>query len=151
MTGPGEKIDYAKYPDGWKNIQYNDNGWTQAMQIVSGLPKGVFQSDLSWMLIPRTIPPVELTTQRLEKVRSVTGVTLPASFPSVKSSFTVPANTSVKILLDNGVLTNAYPVLQFSKGKEAEITLGYAEALFIDEGSSKDWKAQNKKGNRNED
>ncbi len=150
VAGPGERIDYSKYPDGWKNIKYNDNGWTQAVQIVSGLPKGVFQSDLSWMLIPRTIPPVELSVQHLQKVRSVTGMSLPASFPSARSSFTVPANTSVKVLLDNGMLTNAYPVLEFSKGKDADITLGYAEALFIDEGTNKDWKAQNKKGNRNE-
>ena len=77
-------------------------------------------------------------------------MSLPAAFPLVKASFTVPANTNVKILLDNGVLTNAYPVLQFSKGKNANITLGYAEALFIDEGNNKDWKAQNKKGNRDE-
>ena len=150
VAGPGEKIDYSKYPAGWQDVQYNDNGWTPAKQIVSGLPKGVFQSDLSWMLIPRTIPPVELTTQRLQKVRSVTGTLLPGTFPSAKTSFTIPANKSVKILLDNGVLTNAYPVLQFSKGKDAHITLGYAEALYIDEGKSKNWKAQNKKGNRND-
>ncbi len=42
------------------------------------------------------------------------------------------------------------PYWQFGKGKGTEITLGYAEALFIDEGSNKHWKAQNKKGNRNE-
>jgi len=150
VAGPGEKIDYAKYPANWEINQYNDNGWTQAKQIVSGLPKGVFQSDLSWMLIPRTLPQVELTTQRLQTVRSVTGISLPAAFPSAKTSFTIPANTNVKILLDNGALTNAYPVLQFSKGKDAHITLGYAEALYIDEGNNKSWKEQNKKGNRNE-
>ena len=150
VAGPGEKVDYAKYPHGWETNQYNDDTWTQAKQIVVGLPKGVFQSDLSWMLIPRSIPQVELTTQRLQKVRSATGISLPTSFPSAKSSFTIPANTSIKILLDNGVLTNAYPVLQFSQGKHANIKLGYAEALYIDEGSNKNWKAQNKKGNRDE-
>jgi len=150
VAGPGEKIDYAKYPANWENSNYNDTGWTQAKQIVSGLPKGVLQSDLSWMLIPRSIPQVELTPQRLQTVRSVTGINLPASFPTGKTSFTIPANASVTILLDNGFLTNAYPVLQFSKGKDAHISLGYAEALYIDEGSSKNWKEQNKKGNRNE-
>jgi len=150
VAGPGEKIDYSKYPFNWQKIEYNDSGWTGAKQIVSGLPKGVLQSDLSWMLIPRTIPQVELTTQRLQKVRSVTGISLPASFPSAATSFTIPANTSVKILLDNGELTNAYPVLQFSKGKDADISLSYAEALYIDEGNNKNWKEQNKKGNRNE-
>ena len=150
VAGPGEEINYEKYPTDWQSNEYNDNDWPQAKPIVNGLPKGVFQSDLSWMLIPRNIPQVELTTQRLQKVRTVTGISLPASFPSAATSFTVPPNTSVKILLDNGALTNAYPVLQFDKGKDAHITLGYAEALYIDEGNNKDWKAQNKKGNRNE-
>lgn len=150
VAGPGEKIDYSKYPVNWENNQYNDTGWMQSEKIVNGLPKGVMQSDLSWMLIPRSIPQVELTQQRLQTVRSATGINLPASFPSKKISFIVPANTSVTILLDNDFLTNAYPVLQFSKGKGAHISLGYAEALYIDEGNNKNWKTQNKKGNRNE-
>lgn len=150
VAGPGEKIDYARYPVNWQSINYNDAGWKYAKQIVSGLPKGVFQSDLSWMLVPRSIPQVELTPQRLQKVRSVKGINLPASFPLNKTSFTIPANTDVTILLDNGFLTNAYPVVQFSKGKEAHISVGYAEALYIDEGTAKNWKEQNKKGNRNE-
>ena len=148
VAGPGEKIDYAKYPLNWKSLAYNDADWMSGKQIVAGLPKGVLQTDLSWMLIPRSIPQVELTTERLQKVRKVSGISLPASFPLAKTSFTVPANTTVTVLLDNGVLTNAYPVLQFGKGKNADIILGYAEALYIDEGNSKNWKAQNKKGNR---
>ncbi len=150
VAGPGEKIDYAKYAANWQGEQYNDTGWTQSKQIVSGLPKGVLQSDLSWMLMPRNILQVEITMQRLQTVRSVTGISLPAAFPSAKTSFTIPPNTNIKILLDNGVLTNAYPVLQFNKGKDAHIILGYAEALYINEGDDKDWKAQEKKGNRNE-
>jgi hypothetical protein len=150
VAGPGEKIDYSKYPANWKDNNYNDTDWTKAEQIVSGLPKGVLQSDLSWMLVPRTIPQVELKPERLQKVRLVNGITLPAEFPLYKKPITIPANTNVTILLDNGVLTNAYPVLEFSKGKGAEITLGYAEALYIKEETIKDWRTQNKKGNRNE-
>ena len=150
VAGPGEKIDYSQYPANWKDSNYNDSGWTNSEQIVNGLPKGVLQSDLSWMLVPRTIPQVELKPERLQKVRLVTGITLPAEFPLYKKSIAVPANSRVTILLDNGVLTNAYPVLEFSKGKGAQITLGYAEALYIKEGTNKDWKTQNKKGNRNE-
>ena len=122
VAGPGEEINYEKYPTDWQGNDYNDNDWSQAKPIVNGLPKGVFQSDLSWMLIPRNIPLVELTTQRLQKVRTVTGINLSASFPSAATSFTVPPNTSVTILLDNGALTNAYPVLKFDKGKDAHIT-----------------------------
>lgn len=150
VAGPGEKIDYSKHPADWESSNYNDEDWKQAKQIVNGLPKGVLQSDLSWMLVSRTIPPVEMAPQRLQTVRSVTGISLPAAFPLNKTSFTVPANANVTILLDNDFLTNAFPVLQFDKGKDAHISLGYAEALYIDEGNSKIWKAQNKKGNRNE-
>jgi alpha-L-rhamnosidase len=150
VAGPGEKIDYRKYPLGWQGNTYNDTAWAHAKQLVNGLPKGVLQTDLSWMLIPRTIPQVELKPQRLQTVRSVIGINLPVSFPAAMAAFTIPAHTSVKILLDAGVLTNAYPVLDFSKGKDADITLGYAEALYVDEGDNKSWKAQNKKGNRND-
>ena len=150
VAGPGEELNYEQYPSDWQNVNYTDTSWLPAKQIVIGLPKGVFQSDLSWMLLPRSLPGVELTKQRLQKVRTVTGMSLPSSFPAVRSSFTVPANTNVTILLDNGVLTNAYPVLQFTKGRDAHISLGYAEALYVDEGNSKNWKAQHAKGNRDE-
>lgn len=150
VAGPGEKIEYSQYPDNWQDNNYNDTGWSKAEQLVSGLPKGVLQSDLSWMLIPRVIPQLELKPERLQKVRLVSGITLPPEFPLYKKPIIIPANTIVTVLLDNGVLTNAYPVLEFNKGKGAKITLGYAEALYIKEDANKDWKTQNKKGNRNE-
>ena len=150
VAGPGEEIDYNKYPQNWQSLQYNDDSWKATEEIVSGLPKGVLQSDLSWMLIPRAIPPVELKTERLKEVRLTSGINVPSGFPGSKVSFTIPANSSIKILLDNGVLTNAYPVLQFSNGKDADIKIGYAESLYINEGDNKDWKAQQQKGNRNE-
>src|SRR5690349_6531548 len=98
------------------------------------------------MMVPRTIPQVELARQRLQAVRSVSGATLPQIFPASKQSFTIPANTQVSILLDQGFETNAYPVLQFSKGKDATIAMGYTEALFKKEGD----KVVYLKGNRNE-
>ncbi|HVZ95267.1 MAG TPA: alpha-L-rhamnosidase N-terminal domain-containing protein [Chitinophagaceae bacterium] len=150
VAGPGEKIDFKKYPEGWQRIDYDDSKWKTAQTIVSGLPKGVLQSDLSWMLVERSIPQVELKKERLQKVRITAGIDVPPGFPGSQASFTIPANSSVKILLDNGVLTNAYPVLKFSGGKNADIKIGYAESLYIDEGNSRDWKAQEQKGNRNE-
>ncbi len=150
VAGPGERIDLNKYPEGWRRIDYDDSRWGNSIAIVSGLPKGVLQSDLSWMLIPRSIPQVELQKERLQRVRLTSGIDVPSGFPESKTSFTVPANSSVKILLDNGVLTNAYPVLQFSGGKEADIKIGYAESLYIKEDNGKNWKAQQQKGNRNE-
>ena len=148
--GPGERVDLNQFSPGWELQGYDDSRWIQPKTISVGLPKGVFDWFYNWMLVPRTIPPMEITAQRFESVREVSGIKTPKEFPAVKSSIEIPPHTKVNILLDQGHLTNAYPVLTFSRGKDAVVTLQYAEALFIDEGSGKHWKAQNAKGNRNE-
>lgn len=148
--GPGEKVNYTSYPSGWEKTDYNDAAWTSPKLVSYGLPKGVFDWFYNWMLVPRAIPQMELTPQRFQSVRESSGVKVPASFPSSKVSIEIPANSKATLLLDQGYLTNAYPVIQFSKGKLAMIEVHYAEALFIDEGTGTHWKAQRQKGNRNE-
>lgn len=148
-AGPTEKLDYNVYPSGWQTASYDDSKWQQAQQMFEGLPKGVFNYTLGWMLTPRAIPQMELTKQQLQAVRKTNGISVGNEFLQGDKSFTVPANTKVTLLLDQSFLTTAFPVLQFGKGKNAMISLGYAEALYIDDGS-KDWRAQNQKGNRNE-
>ncbi|MFI5129664.1 MAG: alpha-L-rhamnosidase C-terminal domain-containing protein [Chitinophagales bacterium] len=149
-AGPTEKIDYNYYPDGWTTINYNDASWKPAQQLFNGLPKGVFFWTLGWMLVPRTIPQMEITEQRLEQVRSSTGMTVTTDFLKGNNPFTVPANTKVSLILDQSFLTTAYPVLSFSKGKNALISLSYAEGLYVIENDKTDWRAQRQKGNRNE-
>jgi len=146
VAGPGEKVDFNNYPHQWEQPNFDDAAWQKASPIFNGLPKGVFDYTYGWMLVPRSIPQVELVRQRLQSVRTVKGVTVPQSFPVTKQSFIIPANTQVSILLDQGFETNAYPVLEFSKGKNATISIGYAEALFKKEGD----KIVHLKGNRNE-
>jgi hypothetical protein len=51
----------------------------------------------------------------------------PATFPD--GPLTVPAHTSVSVLLDNLQLTTAYPEIALSGGKGTTIRLTYAEAL----------------------
>ena len=46
-----------------------------------------------------------------------------------------------KILIDQNVLTTAYPILNFSNGQKSTIKLTYAESLFDSTGN---------KGNRND-
>jgi hypothetical protein len=150
VAGPGEMIDYNKRLKEWKNVDFDDNAWRQAQQITQGLPKGVFGFGLGWMLVPRSIPQMELTPQRFQRVRRVEGTQLPAGFPTQKIPVTIPANTKAAVLIDHGYLTNGYPVLQFSKGKNAEIILSYAEALYVEEPNEKNWRRFRQKGNRNE-
>ncbi len=148
VAGPGEFVDMRQSTNNWLTIDFNDGGWNKAQPIFNGLPKGAFAYTDGWMLVPRPIPALELSTQRLSKVRSAEGISLPASFPENKTAITIPANASTTILLDQTFLTNAFPTLVFSKGKEATMVLGYAEALYINEEDNKDWRAQHQKGNR---
>ena len=62
-------------------------------------------------------------------MRKADGVTLPATFPAQQGAVTIPANTKATILLDQTYLTNAYPTIVFSKGKDAGISMSYAEGL----------------------
>ena len=148
-AGPGEKVNLNLEEKDWKKNQPL-NGWPAAVEIYRGLPKGVFSYTDGWMLQPRKIPAMELKPVRLATIRKADGITPPAGFPQQKSTLTIPAGKKITLLLDQGYLTNGYPYLNFSGGKDAVVTLGYAEALYIDEGDKKNWRAQNHKGNRNE-
>ncbi|WP_153801121.1 alpha-L-rhamnosidase-related protein [Foetidibacter luteolus] len=149
VAGPGELVDMNDYQPGWMNAGFNDSNWSGAAELFHGLPKGVFDWTTGWMLVPRTIPQMEFTTQRLAKVRKAEGISLPESFPAKKTAITVPPNSTITLLLDQAKLTNAYPTIIFSKGDSAALSLRYAEALYVDEGSS-DWRRESQKGNRDE-
>ncbi|HEY5824150.1 MAG TPA: alpha-L-rhamnosidase N-terminal domain-containing protein, partial [Cyclobacteriaceae bacterium] len=124
--GPTERIDYNTYPSGWELNGYDDKSWAEAKVIFNGLPKGVFDWFNFWMLVPRTIPQMELTPQRFQHVRTFTGIKTPVGFPASTFHLDIAANTKVTLLLDQGHLTNAYPQLEFSRGKDALISLQYA-------------------------
>lgn len=150
VAGPGEFVDRRQAIGDWQNATFDDANWLIANELEVGLPKGVFEWVNGWMLEPRPIPPMELTVQRLQEVRNVEGIQIAKAFPAQKAAFPIPANTSATILLDQSFLTNAYPTIIFSKGKDATISLRYAEGLYVNEGDQKNWKEQNQKGNRNE-
>lgn len=148
VAGPGELVDMHQYFSGWAD-NLIDTSWKAAQQIFNGVPKGVMDWSTGWMLIPRSIPQSKLVFQRLNVARK-SDIQLPSSFPQTKTAVTIPAHSKKTILLDQTFLTDAYPTIIFSKGNNAVISLKYAEALYINEGDNKDWRAQHQKGNRNE-
>lgn len=140
VIGPGDEVDASKYPWGWEENGYNDEKWLATKRIASPVPSG-YGSDNLWTLQPRTIPLMSETLQRLSAVRRSKGVTVSNDFLSGKNPLTIPADTTVSILIDQTFNTVAYPELVVSKGKGASVTMTYAEALFNKDGS---------KGNRNQ-
>ncbi|MCU0356320.1 MAG: alpha-L-rhamnosidase N-terminal domain-containing protein, partial [Cyclobacteriaceae bacterium] len=132
VAGPGELLNMHQHITGWEKVGFDDSGWKPARLVLQGLPKGVFTfAPTSWMLVPSPIPQMTLREQRMESVRKASGVNVPATFPKSKTPVTIPAKTKASLLIDNGVLTNAYPVLQFSGGSNATFSISYAEALYI--------------------
>ncbi len=144
VAGPGEIRQMSAHPKQWQGMDFNDSQWPASKKIFNGAPKNVlgpFGTTNGWMLVPSLIPQMDMKDERLQKVVEKVGeVKIPAGFPQQSTAITIPANSVVKLLLDQTYLTNAYPTVIFSGGNKAAITLKYAEALY---GSDQ------KKGNRN--
>lgn len=150
VAGPGECLVANQYPWGWEQLDYDDNGWKKARVGMEGGAKGS-RDYPGRLLVPSPIPPMDMQLERFEAVRLAKGVQMPSDFLTGKSALTIPANSQVHLLLDNGQLTTGYLSLLFSKGKGAEILLGYAEGLFEQqEGETKKQSYYYLKGNRNE-
>lgn len=144
VAGPGERINMAAQQKDWEKISFRDSSWKASLPLFPGFPKkvkGQYGVINSWLLVPSSLPQMELTQQRLLQLRKAEGITVPASFPATKTLLTIPANTVATLLLDQTFLTNAYPTLIFSGGKDGVISIGYQEALFT---------KYPEKGNRNE-
>ncbi|MDD4515117.1 alpha-L-rhamnosidase C-terminal domain-containing protein [Massilibacteroides sp.] len=146
VAGPGEKTDAALYPWGWEKPDFDDTSWLKAQNGIEGAMKGA-RDYPGRLLVPSPIPPMENKTERFSAVRMEEGIKTPAEFPAKAKDIIVPANSKVRLLLDNQVLMTGYLSVLFSKGKSAEITLGYAEALYEKE---TDTRKGYSKGNRNE-
>ena len=99
------------------------------------------------MLVPRTIPMMEESPERLQAVRTATGVPAPAAFPAKPEAVQIPARTHATLLLDQRWLTTAHPELVVSGGKDAVVRLRYAESLF---GQPQPGSRSLVKGNRDE-
>ena len=136
-VGAGEKIDMQYQAKGWETVSFDDSSWKQAAPIVVAR----VDSRNAWTMVPSILPQMEMTPQRLLKLRKVEGVTVAPSFPAEKASINVPVNTTAKILLDQTFYTNAFSTLIFSGGKDSKIIITYAEGLYDEKGA---------KNNRNE-
>ncbi len=145
---PGEYVDMNRHDLRWNEINYNDSSWKNARQISHGNPKGVFTFDYGWMLVPSPIPPMELKKEKALKVREENGISVPGKFLS-GDTLTIPENTNASLLLDQTYLTDAYPTLEFSGGKDAAISIKYAEALYSEKKDSVSGKTEFFKTNRN--
>jgi len=142
--GAGENFDSDSHPWNWLGNDIDALGWKHAKETEIGKPVGC---QAGWgipslhLLHQREIPFMEERLQYFYKIRRSDLANIPDGFIKGETPITVPANAKVKILIDQNVLTTAYPVISFTKGKTSKIKLTYAESLFDHKGN---------KGNRND-
>ena len=144
VTGPGEKFNSKLHPWNWTYADIDDSGWKQAKELEQGTPINSFReygSPSRYVLQRREIPLMEEKPQRFSQIRRSDLPNIPKQFLSGEKALIIPSNSKIKILFDQNYLTNAYPVLTLSNGRNSEIKLTYAESLFND---------KLEKGNRNE-
>lgn len=143
-AAPGESVDAARYPWGWRQVDYADGAWpaAEAVEIpIWGQSAGRQAGEAgSWRLVPRSIPPMEARPVRFASIRRAKGVEPDDAFLRGEGDLVIPPRTRAVLLLDQGHLTNAYPVLETSGGAGSTVDLIYAEALKDSAGD---------KGNRN--
>ena len=130
VTGPGDLVDAKLYPWGWEQPAFDDSAWPSAAVGSAGAPRDSQDGPNRWMLVPRSIPPMELKPQPITVLRSGS------------NSHEIPPHTKSTFLYDQTFLTTGYPQLTVSGGKGAKIDVGYAESLWLP--------GFRDKGNRNE-
>jgi alpha-L-rhamnosidase len=140
VAGPEEHMDGALYPWGWQQTGFDDSAWPAAVSLGEGSPRGAQDSHSRWMLVPRDIPPMEMTPQRFARIVRSSGAGPNHGFLEGHSPVTIAPDSAATILLDQSVETTGYPEIVTSGGRASEVTLTYAEALFHGR----------EKGNRNE-
>ncbi|HEY7234458.1 MAG TPA: alpha-L-rhamnosidase C-terminal domain-containing protein [Gemmatimonadaceae bacterium] len=166
-AGPGESVDGQRYPWHWESPDYDDSRWitvsAPAVRAEAAAPLAAFDvpagaavvgrphlrgtigpttgETFGWQLVPRSIPEMDETLQRLTSLRRATGVPANDAFLRGAGDLVVPAHTRATLLLDQSHTTNAYPVVETSGGAGSTVTLTYAEALVDTHGA---------KGNRSD-
>jgi alpha-L-rhamnosidase len=139
VAEPATRVDGRTFDWNWNSDSNSSRGWKKAAPIErASIEGGSLQND-NWQLVADPLPQMQEEWRPAGRVVRSEGIESPSGFPD--RAFTVPANSKVRVLIDNSALTTGYPELTVSGGKGATARLKYAEALVDNKGE---------KGNRNE-
>jgi len=122
------------YPTGWKKSNFNHNHWTKPIFFEGASSMG---GSIAYLLEPRNLPLLtwkrESSAGRIVRADKMNKPNFHPTHPII-----IPPNSTTSFLLDWNVVTTGYPELSFSKGKDTEIKIKYAEILFAADKSKGD-------------
>ncbi len=134
-NNPTDFIDMNKYPAGWETLGYNDSDWQKVEFFENASSMG---GSIAYLLEPRNLPLLTWDKEAIGNIARSSEKEIP-EFP-ISGDLVIPAHQKTIFLIDQKYVTNGFPELIFSKGKDAHIKIKYAENLFGED---------NEKGDRN--
>ncbi len=126
----------AAEPAGWREAGFDDSAWAEATALYRAERHENRRDPTSpYGLLPRLIPFLEEgATEPFAAVFQPGGADASAEWRALVAagrSLVVPAHAHVRVVLDAGRLTTAYPRLRLAGGAGARVALTYAEALRL--------------------
>lgn len=134
-NNPTDYVDKNDYQMSWESLNFDDSNWQPTKFYESGSSMG---GAIGYLLEPRNLPLLSWEEEPIENIVRSNNST-PSNMPLTELQ--IPANTKITYLIDQKVVTNGFPELVFSKGRQASIKIKYAENLFG---------PNNEKGDRND-
>lgn len=125
--GDCDSVVFSGYPFGWEAVRYDDRDWLP-VKIETDPRERLYYYARN--LKPRPIPLMEETPQPIEKIARSSGIPDIGNRYVGGQKIVIPAYTTASVLFDQTYLTIGYPEIRFSKGKNSEVKVSYAEGLY---------------------
>ncbi len=132
VVGSGERIDPSQTPEGWSDARFDDSDWPVARKVTRHNADPWGNLHLGCKLRRDPLGEMEHRTDRFARVAEAPGDLRAEAVRLVAGdgSLTIPARRKVRLVLDRGELTNAYPVFTFSGGEKSTVRIVSAEAPY---------------------
>ena len=131
-VGSGEVFEAESYPSAWDHPGFHDSDWSVPRVVCERAANPWGNLPLGHDLRPEPIPAMREYAVSWARVAAYESDSAEAEVQSptlhVPVGFYFPPHTRTRIVLDRGVVTNAYPTLCWAGGEGARMRLVWCEA-----------------------
>ncbi|MDO6808523.1 hypothetical protein Q4603_07875 [Zobellia galactanivorans] len=124
-NNPTDFVDKNHYPTDWEQADFDDSDWVDTQFFEGASSMG---GSMAYLLEPRNLPLLTWEKEGIGHTVRTSDIDI-SEFP-VSGKTVVPEHKKIRFLIDQKYVTNGFPELIFSKGKNAHIKIKYAENLF---------------------
>jgi alpha-L-rhamnosidase len=130
FLGHWERVDGRHYPQGWRELGFDDGDWEPAVDVGPADVAGSWgESHRYQVLYPRDVP--QLIEEERRFLRAFQGKQeVPHPFAQDPAGWGLEAGEGGEIVLNAGGLTTGYPELAFEGGEGRKVELVYSECLL---------------------